>query len=214
VTPFESVFFDVDGTLVDARIDIAGAMNRVSKILERPEKTVEEITSYIGTGVKDLIRKSLDSDDILLIDKATELYESEYLKHPADHAKLYPGVVQTLEALSKKRKFILTNRYAHLASAMLAKLGVMEYFEGVFGGDDESCIKPSACVFERILPGLGLNANGALIVGDMSIDVLAGKNSRVRTCWVTYGLGKKEEVLHLEPDYVIDSITELIDIVK
>ena len=214
MAPFESVFFDVDGTLVDARLDIAGAMNRVSKILACPEKSVEEITSYIGTGVKDLIRKSLDSDDELLIDKATALYESEYLKHPADHAKLYPGVISTLKALSKKRKFILTNRYAHLASALLEKLGVMKYFEGVFGGDDESCIKPSACVFEKILPGLGLDRRGALIVGDMAIDVLAGKNSRVRTCWVTYGLGKKEEVLHLEPDYIIDSITELVSIVK
>ena len=214
MAPFESIFFDVDGTLVDARLDIAGAMNRVSKILLRPEKSVEEITSYIGTGVKDLIRKSLDSDDALLIDKATALYESEYLKHPADHAKLYPGVISTLEALSGKRKFILTNRYAHLASALLAKLGISGYFEGVFGGDDENCIKPSACVFEKILPGLGLDRRNAIIVGDMAIDVLAGKNSRVKTCWVTYGLGKKEEVLHLEPDYIIDSITELVGIIK
>lgn len=213
MAPFESVFFDVDGTLVDARLDIAGAMNRVSKTLGRPEKSVEEITSYIGTGVKYLIRKSLDSDDALLIDKATALYESEYLKHPADHARLYPGVVPTLEALSVKRKFILTNRYAHLASALLEKLGILKYFEDVFGGDDESCIKPSACVFKKILPGLGLDRRGALIVGDMAVDVLAGKNSRVKTCWVTYGLGKKEEVLRLKPDYVINNIAELVNIV-
>ena len=114
------IFFDVDGTLVDARIDIAGAMNRVLKRLSYPERSIEDITSYIGTGVKDLVSKSLDSDDALLIDKATALYESEYLKHPADHARLYPGVVSTLESLSKKRKFILTNRYAYLASALLA----------------------------------------------------------------------------------------------
>ena len=211
---FESVFFDVDGTLVDARIDIAGAMNRVLKRLSYPERSIEDITSYIGTGVKDLVSKSLDSDDALLIDKATALYESEYLKHPADHAVLYPGVISTLEAISVKRKFVLTNRYAHLASALLAKLGILRYFEDVFGGDDESCIKPSACVFEKILPRLGLDKRHALIVGDMAIDVLAGKNSCVKTCWVTYGLGKKEEVLRLEPDYVIDSITELIDILK
>ena len=209
-----AIFFDVDGTLADARLDIAGAMNRVLKILGRPEKSPSEISSYIGTGVKDLIRKSLGEADDGLVDRAAVLYEEEYLKHPADHAILYPGVKELLKGLSDKRKFILTNRYSHLASALLEKLGISGFFEEVFGGDDENCIKPSARVMEKILPAVGVDRKEALIVGDMAIDVMAGKNSGVRTCWVTYGLGKREDVLPLKPDYVIDSISELGRIVS
>lgn len=210
----DAIFFDVDGTLVDARRDIAGAMNRVLRRLGRPELSMEEISSYIGTGVKDLVSKSLKLDDAALIDKAAALYEEEYLKAPADYATLYPGVESTLSALSKKRKFILTNRYAYMASAMLEKMGIRRYFEDVFGGDDETCIKPSSCVLEKILPPLGLDKKNILLVGDMTIDVMTGKNSDVLTCWVTYGLGKREEVLKLKPDYVIDNISELLKIVK
>jgi len=211
----EAIFFDVDGTLADARLDIAGAMNRVLKMLGRPEKSVSDISSYIGTGVKYLIGKSLGAGaDEALIDRATAMYEEEYLKHPADHAKLYPGVAKLLKGLPGKRKFVLTNRYSHLASALLEKLGIRDFFEKVFGGDDESCIKPDPRVFDRILPVVGVNRGESLIVGDMAIDVMAGKNSGIRTCWVTYGLGKKEEVLPLKPDYVIDRISDLGSIVN
>ena len=210
----KAVFFDVDGTLADARLDIAGAMNRVLKVLGRPERTADEVSSYIGTGVKDLIRKSLGENADGLVDKATALYEKEYLKHPADHAVLYPGVIKLLKDLPDKRKFILTNRYSHLASALLEKLGIRAFFEEVFGGDDEKCIKPSACIMERILPAVGVKREDALIVGDMAIDIMTGKNSGVRTCWVTYGLGKKIDVLPLEPDYVIDRISDLGKILK
>ena len=209
-----AVFFDVDGTLADARLDIAGAMNRVLHRLGLPGKSTETITSYVGTGVKDLIQKSLDKNDEALINRATAMYEEEYLKHPADHAFLYPGVVRLLKDLPDKRKFILTNRYSHLASALLKKLGIRDFFEEVFGGDDEDCIKPAASVFGKILPAVKVNTTEALIVGDMAIDVMTGKNSGVRTCWVTYGLGKKEDVLPLKPDYVVDSISELSKIVN
>lgn len=210
----KTIFFDVDGTLADARLDISGAMNRVLKVLGRPEKSAGDISSYIGTGVKDLIRKSLGEDDPALVDRATALYEEEYLKSPADHAVLYPGVEKLLKDLQDKRKFILTNRYSHLASALLEKLGIRGFFEDVFGGDDEDCIKPSSCVMDRILPAVGVDKKEALIVGDMAVDVMTGKNSGVRTCWVTYGLGKRDDVLPLEPDYVIDRISDLGRIVK
>lgn len=210
----KAVFFDLDGTLADARLDIAGAMNSALRILGRPERPVRDISSYIGTGVKDLIRKSLGAGYEGLVDRATALYEEEYLKHPADHAMLYPGVVKLLESLPDRRKFILTNRYAHLASALLEKFGIRVFFEHVFGGDDENCIKPSACVLDRILPAVGVDRKEALIVGDMAIDVMTGKNSGVKTCWVTYGLGKKEDVLPLGPDYVIDTISDLDGIIK
>ena len=208
------IFFDVDGTLVDARRDIVNAMNSALRQMGFPERSFDEIVSYIGTGVKDLISKSLHSDDEALIEKGVELYGNYYIAHPADEAALYPHARETLDHFRNKRKFILTNRYARFADSVLAALGVREYFEDIIGGDDEGCLKPSACVLDPHLPKLKVDKEKVLIVGDMAIDVETGKNAGIKTCWVTYGLGKREEVQPLKPDFIIDDLIELEQIIR
>ena len=101
-----------------------------------------------------------------------------------------------------------------LADITLKGLGIRDYFENIFGGDDENCLKPSACVLEPIFSELHIDISNTLMVGDMAIDVETGKNAGAKTCWVTYGLGKAEDMKDLKPDYVIDDIMELKDIVK
>lgn len=211
---FDTIFFDVDGTLVDATGDIANSMNHALGVLGLPALPNEMIISHIGSGVKDLIRKSLGSDDRALIDKGTKLYTDHYIAHAADETVLYPHVVEILEYLKDKRKIILTNRYAAFADVALQGLGIRGYFEDIIGGDDENCIKPSACIVNRAAKRLNIDKSKALIVGDMDVDVMTGKNAGVKTCWVTYGLSKVEDVAPLKPDYVIDDLIELKEIIK
>lgn len=214
MTAVDAIFFDVDGTLVDARIDIVKAMNHILRELGVEEKPFDLIVSYIGTGVRDLVAKSLGTVNKSLVTKGIEMFSDFYEDHSHDEARPYPHVKETLEFFRDKRKFILTNRYAKFADATLRGLGLRQYFEKIIGGDDENCLKPSACVLDKILPKLKIDKSKALIVGDMAIDIMTGKNSGIKTCWVTYGLGKPEEVKGLKPDYVIDDIAELKRIIK
>lgn len=211
---FDVILFDVDGTLVDARLDIANAMNYALRILDFPELPEADITAYIGTGVRDLIRKSLGTDDERTIEKGTKLYIDYYIAHASDQTILYPHAVEILEYLKPKRKFILTNRYESFADAALRALGIRDYFEGIIGGDDESCLKPLACVVDRAAERFGIDKGRSLIVGDMGIDVMTGKNAGVKVCWVTHGLGKIEDVAPLKPEYIIDDLIELKEIIK
>lgn len=210
----DTLLFDLDGTLIDARLDIVNAMNHTLTALGYDEKPFAEIVSYVGTGVSDLVAKSMGARDTKLVEEGVRIYGDYYLKHPADHAKLYPNVAEILEYFNKKRKFILTNRYAAFAAAVLKELNISEYFEDIIGGDDESCLKPLACVFDKFMPKLNIDRARALIVGDMDVDIMAGKNSGIRTCWVTYGLGKAAEVRPLKPDYIINDIAELKRIIE
>ncbi|MFH0763842.1 MAG: HAD-IA family hydrolase [Candidatus Omnitrophota bacterium] len=210
----DTLLFDLDGTLIDARADIVNAMNHTLARLGYDEKPFADIVSYIGTGVSDLVAKSMGTRDAKLVGEGVRIYGEYYLKHPADRAKLYPNVVEVLEYFSKKRKFILTNRYAVFAAAVLKELGIAKYFEDIIGGDDEGCLKPMACVFDRFMPKLNIERASALIVGDMDVDIMAGKNSGIKTCWVTHGLGKAEDVRPLRPDYVIDDLLELKKIIR
>lgn len=209
----DAIFFDVDGTLVDARKDIVNAVNYAMRRLGLKARPFELVVSYIGTGVKDLIEKSLGADKSEFAEEGVKLFSDYYVKHPTDEAKLYPHVRETLDYFRTKRKFILTNRYSRFADAALSGLGIRQYFEEIIGGDDENCLKPSACVLNNLLPGLKLKKAECIIVGDMAIDIMTGKNSGIATCWVSYGLDKREDIEPLKPDYMIDDIAELKTII-
>ncbi len=208
------IFFDVDGTLVDSSKDIVNAMNHVLRALGLKEKPAGQIVSYIGTGVKDLALKSLGPENAGLAEKAVKLFSDYYTQHSHDDSVLYPHVRETLDYFKNKRKFVLTNRYSRFAAATLKGLGIRDYFEDIFGGDDETCLKPSGCVLDKIFSRLAIERDRSLIVGDMAIDIETGKNSDVRTCWVTYGLGKAGDLKGLEPDYVIGDMIELKKIIQ
>lgn len=208
------IFFDVDGTLVDSREDIASAINYTLTRLGLREKPLDEIASYIGTGVKDLVEKSIGMDNISLADDALKIFSDYYVERSHDKSYLYPHVKEVLDYFRKKRKYILTNRYSKFADRTLAGLGIRNYFLSIIGGDDENCLKPSRCVLDSVLPKLKIDKDRALIVGDMAIDVMTGRNSGIKTCWVTYGLGKAEEIRPLKPDYIIDDIAELKKLIK
>ena len=201
---FDVVFFDVDGTLLDARTDIALAMNHALNRLGFKSLSEERIISYVGTGVQYLVTESLGVGNEGLVEAATKMFGDYYLEHSADHARLYPHVSQTLERFRGKEKYILTNRYSAFADAALTRLGIRKYFKDIIGGDDEACLKPSPCVLEGFFKRTGTPADRCLVIGDMAVDVMAGKNSGMKTCWVTYGLGKRDEVEPLKPDYILE----------
>lgn len=211
---FDTIFFDVDGTLVDSRKDITNAVNHALGTLGFRKLSVETVVSYVGTGVKDLIRKCFGTDDEAIVEKGDKLYWSYFMEHAVDESVLYPHAREILEYLKDKRKFILTNRYKDFAEATLKGLGIIGYFEEIIGGDDENCMKPLACLFDRIVPRLKVDRNSALIIGDMDIDIQAGKNSGIKTCWITHGLGRVEDIRDLKPDYIIEDLMELKEIIK
>jgi len=210
----DNIIFDVDGTLVDSSKDIVKAVNFTLRKLGLPGKPSELIVSYIGTGVRDLLKKSLGDKKSHFADEAFKIFSEYFLKHSADESRLYPHVKETLDYFRNKRKVVITNRNREFAEITLRKLGIMDYFEETFGGDDENCMKPSACPLDRVSSKFEMDKTKTIIVGDMGIDMRTGKNFGIKTCWVTYGLGNREDVEKIKPDYIIDDIIELKNIIR
>ena len=207
------IIFDLDGTLIDSRRDIANAVNFTLKEVGFREKNIAEISSYIGRGVEDLIRKSLGESQDILFKKAKALFEEYYRKHSTDNSALYPGVGEVLEYFKRKRKIIITNRNYEFAKLTLKAKGIYNYFEDIIGGDDTACMKPSSCPFDKAIHRLDIDKGKTIIVGDMEIDILAGKRAGIITCAVAYGIGKIEDILKAKPDYVIDNLSKLKEII-
>jgi len=207
------IIFDLDGTLVDSREDIANAVNFTLKKIGLKEKSISEISSYIGTGIEELIRKSLGKKQEALLEKALSIFIEYYRKHSTDNTVLYPNVKEILEYFKNKRKAIVTNRNYEFALSALNKLGIRDCFEDIVGGDDTGCMKPSSCPLDRSMGRLNADKEKAIIVGDMDIDIVAGKRAGIITCGVTYGIGKKEDIIKAKPDFIIDDIIDLKKII-
>lgn len=207
------ILFDLDGTLVDSGHDIANAVNYTLETLGMRDRSFKEIVSYIGSGVEDLIIKSLGGQKGKL-KKALRIFEDYYMDHITDKSSLYPGVKDILEYFKDKKKVIITNRNHKFAVLAMNNLGILDYFADILGGDDLSCMKPSSCPVNKIVNKFHADKKRAIMVGDMAIDVSAGKEAGISTCAVTYGIGKKEDIVKSKPDYIIDSILELKEIIK
>jgi len=210
----DAIFFDLDGTLVDSREDIVTAVNYTLEEAGVPKKSNEEIISYIGTGVEDLIVKSLGQEYKLFVDRCVEIFTDYFGKHYADKNKLYPHVKEVLELYRQKKLSIVTNRRTELTEGTLEKFGIKQYFQKIIGGDDDNCLKPSACPIEKALSEVVSGDEKSLMVGDMDLDVKAGKEAGIYTCAVTYGIGDKADLEKAEPDYLIDDMIKLKDFIE
>ena len=208
------IIFDLDGTLIDSRQDIVNAVNFTLKEIGLKEKSVPEISSYIGMGVGDLIRKSLGNKQDLLFERALSLFEAYFRKHSTDNSVFYSGAGEILEYFKEKKKIIITNRNYEFAELTLKAKGIYHYFDDIIGGDDIGCRKPSSCPLDRAICRLDIDKNRTIIVGDMDIDILAGKRAGIITCAVTYGIGKKEDIIKAQPDFVINNITKLKEMIN
>ncbi len=207
------IIFDLDGTLVDSKEAIAKGINFVLRELGLQEKDISAISSYIGTGVDDLISKSLGRAKENYFEKTKSLFEN-YRQHSPDNSRLYPGVKETLEYFKNKRKSIVTNRKYEFALPTLKNLGIYDYFEDILGADDIACKKPSSCPLDRAITKFNIHKEKTIIVGDMDIDILAGKSAGILTCAVTYGIGRREDILKANPDYIIDDLRKLKEIIN
>jgi phosphoglycolate phosphatase len=208
------LLFDIDGTLVDSRQDITTSVNLMLKDLGLEELGFDEVVSFIGSGLGSLITRSMGPGNEPFFEKAVERFEYHYSRHITDTSTLYPGTKSVLEHFKDRKMYVITNRNKDLADMSLKHLKIRDYFLDVFGGDEKEQIKPSPYSINRVLDLTGLDKNKSIIIGDMDVDILAGKNAGIKTCAVTYGLGTREDLSKANPDYMIDSLLELENIIS
>ena len=211
---FDLIIFDLDGTLIDSRVDLANSVNYTRLHMGLTSLPHELIFSYIGDGAALLVRRALgeglqDED----VNTALTIFLNHYKQHLLDHTVLYPGVLSTLSLLSHLKLTILSNKPVEPSVTILEGLNVRDRFVRIYGGDSFEHKKPHPMGIEQILRETDTARERALMVGDSRIDITTGQNARVATCGVTYGLAS--DTLHgLRPDFLIHQFSELTHILN
>lgn len=210
---YELIIFDLDGTLIDSKLDLANSVNFTRQEMGLSVLEHRLIFSYIGDGATMLIRRAMGEGlGELDIQRALEIFLSHYREHLLDNTTLYPGVAETLDALRSLHLAVLTNKPLRPTQAILQGLQVHDRFAVAYGGNSFDQKKPHPVGIEQILSDTGAAREQTLMVGDSYIDIQTGCNAAVATCGVTYGLAS--DTLHVsKPDFLIDDLRQLSRIV-
>jgi phosphoglycolate phosphatase len=209
--PVDLLIFDLDGTLIESKWDIADSVNLTLAELGLPQRDLEEIFGFVGDGVKKLLRLSVGEQSHVSFEDALRVFRRHYLTHCLDRTKFYPGVEQVLEYFTEKRMAVATNKSIEYTQVILKGLG-SHYFQYVVGGDNGFGLKPEPGMLLHVIEHLKVPKERTVLVGDSTNDINGGHNAGIRVCAVGYGMGNRQKMSACQPDWFIERPEELMEI--
>jgi len=210
------VIFDLDGTLVDSRLDLVHSVNAALRHIGRPELPDDLIASYVGDGAPILIQRALGGEggDEALVRKGLEFFLSYYREHKLDHTTVYPGIAEALAGIQQsangvpRNLAVLSNKPVNPSRAIVEALGLGPFFSHVYGGNSFPSKKPDPEGARKLLAENGIGPEQGAMVGDSHVDVRTGRNAGLWTIGVTYGFAP-HTFADDPPDVLVDSPQEL-----
>lgn len=216
------ILFDLDGTLVDSVPDLALAVDGMLVQLGKTPAGEEKVRCWVGNGARSLVLRAL-ADDITgdepgrlketEFEQASPLFLAAYqAATAAARSSLYPDVLETLSELRLRRMKLacITNKPARFTEPMLEQLGLSSFFDVVLSGDSLTNKKPHPEPLLHVAEHYEMDVANTLMVGDSSNDVKAARAAGMDVACVRYGYNHGQSIEDSEPDWVIDSFTELL----
>lgn len=213
--PVRALIFDLDGTLIDSKLDLIHAVNATLKEMGRATLSDQVISSYIGHGASILVARALGgvtTEDEL--SRALKFFLAYYEEHKLDNTCLYSGVADTLAKLdsSKMTMAVLTNKPVKMSVRILEALGVAKHFRVIYGGNSFETKKPDPLGANTILKDFGSAPRETMLVGDSEVDIQTARNAGMFAAAVNFGFGVHDRAKH-PADIYLDHLADLIGIV-
>jgi phosphoglycolate phosphatase len=204
------LIFDLDGTLIDSRLDLANAVNATRAEMGKPPLEHSRVFSYVGNGAPVLMRKAMgpeasDAD----VQRALEFFLRYYRDHAVDNTTLYPGVRESLGQLHEAgmRLAVLTNKPVRISELIMDRLDLTTMLFRVYGGNSFEQKKPHPIGIDTLRGETGATAERTWMVGDSIVDMQTARNAGVKACGVTYGF-QPETLQECPPDLLVDRMED------
>jgi phosphoglycolate phosphatase len=212
------LIFDLDGTLIDSRLDLIHSVNAMLRHIGRPELPGDIIATYVGDGAPMLVRRALgDPDDESSVQRALEYFLSYYREHKLDNTHVYPGILEMLVQIRRgtngrpRSMAVLSNKPVNPSRAIVEALGMKDFFAQVYGGNSFPTKKPDPLGAQKLLEEIACHPQEAVMIGDSANDVLTGRNAGLWTVGVNYGFAPQTLDL-TPPDVRVDTVQELVEV--
>jgi phosphoglycolate phosphatase len=187
--------FDLDGTLVDSRLDLAESANELLASYGAAPLETDAVCAMVGEGARVLVERALSASAVNApLDEALETFLAIYERRLVNHTRLYPGVLETLDALSGKAALgVFTNKPSRHTRLLLQALGVDGRFLEAIGIGDGFARKPDPAGLLHLIARAGASVSTTVMVGDSMVDVETGRRAGCRLVVALYGLGRFED---------------------
>ncbi|WP_100405421.1 pyrophosphatase PpaX [Bacillus solitudinis] len=207
----DTILFDLDGTLINTNDLIIASFLHTLEEYYPGKYTRERVIDFIGPPLTTTF-ESMDKS------RAEEMIQTYRTHNHLNHdllVKEYEGVYETIEELHKQgfKLGIVTTKIRKTAKMGLELTNLAQFFDVIVGFDDVEKVKPDPEPLEKALKALGSTKETAMMVGDTPHDILAGKNTGVPTAVVGWSIKGREVVKLYEPDFILDSMKDLLTIV-
>lgn len=203
------LMFDLDGTLVDSRADIAAQVDAALVAAGFPSRSSDEIVRWVGRGARYLF-ENLTRAEPPVVEALVHDFSRRYAEHLADATRPYPGALEALEHYARLPKLVITNKGQRFADALLDALGLRGHFKAVFGAEAFERRKPDPLPLREACRRFGVEPGRAAFVGDSWPDMAASKACGTVSVCASYGYGDLASMRELAPDYEIGGLADLI----
>lgn len=204
--------FDLDGTLVDSRLDLAVAVNATRERLGLPPLAVAAVTAMVGEGARTLLRRALPASTAGdAFEAALALFLDLYFDRCLDATRAYRGIDDLLAALATRYPLaVLTNKPERHSRRILDGLGLTPRFAAIVGGDTLPARKPDPAGLHHLARAWSTTADRLLLVGDSGIDASTAHAAGAALALVTWGFGGAETLTGIDA-WRVDSPADLLD---
>jgi HAD superfamily hydrolase (TIGR01509 family) len=212
--PFDAILFDLDGTLADSADDIADALHQAFRAIDlTPRHPIAALVD--GSPLEELFAVAAPEADAQQFERFVSAYRGAYLRGGYRRTRLYPGVAETLDALSSLRPpvrlAVATSRRADAAVGVTEALGIAHRFEHIEGsGGTQLRTKPAPDLLLLVARRMALDPTRVLMVGDTPRDIAAGRAAGMSTAAVLYGLGRRDQLQAERPDHLLEDLEDIL----
>jgi len=206
------VIFDLDGTLIDSKRDLADSVNATRAFAGLAPLALDVVSSYVGSGAPVLIRRAFPDATEAEHAGLLRYFLDYYREHMLDSTTLYPGVREALDQMhaADVALAVLTNKPVRFSVRLLEGLGIDMHFFRIYGGNSFEEKKPNPVGINALVHESGAPRDRTMMVGDSAVDVMTARNAEVVACGVSWGF-QPETFAQAPPDFVIDDLRELVE---
>ncbi|GAC1703085.1 MAG: hypothetical protein NVS9B4_10120 [Candidatus Acidiferrum sp.] len=211
--PIRGLIFDLDGTLIDSKLDLIHSVNAMLREMGRAELHEDIVASYIGRGAPYLVAQALGATASEAEQQhGLKFFLDHYEEHKLDSTCPYPGVSESLKKLAALPMAVLTNKPVRISVRILEGLGLSKYFRIVYGGNSFPTKKPDPQGARSILEQFAIPPHETLLVGDSDVDIETARNAGTLAAAANYGFGVRNPA-SCPADIDLNNFADLIPIV-
>lgn len=208
---YDTVIFDLDGTLLNTLEDLADAVNYVMREHRYPERTIDEVRRFVGNGIRRLMEQAVPENvSGNEFEQVFEQFKNYYTEHCQIKTCAYEGIMPLLKCLYEKGYALaIVSNKNHAAVCELNEIYFKKYIQVAIGQKDGIRKKPAPDTVIQALKELGKMKDQAVYVGDSEVDFATAENTGMDCVLVTWGFRKVEELSEFSPAAFIDQPEQL-----